>query len=389
MFRRPAKFILAGLLTNGIHAADFYASGPCAFDVAGLDCADTEQCEDGICVTNCMCDDIDECTGNPDICDPHATCSNNIGSYECTCNEGYFGFGEECSACGEDTDFETMTVNCGPERISIAGPYCSFWNDGILEQQFTEPGDNCLIENTGFAIEMSIPTTTECGTNVVNNSTHVVYSNAVMGEVPVSHEGILTKNKELNLEFECAFEIGQTDAFEKDISAIVETINIVRGREIAQYDVVMGVFTDESFTELIPDEYAIVVPDMIYAGVSLQNGADNLVMRNEKCWATPSADPNDSEQYVFIDDFCPQREHVLKVLKNGQDKSAQFQIESFTFVGHDEQAVYFHCHAVVCNTEIENCEMDCSSERKRRRRSTGPNKSALRVGPIRVIAPNL
>ncbi|XP_015777958.1 PREDICTED: deleted in malignant brain tumors 1 protein-like [Acropora digitifera] len=48
-----------------------------------------------------MCEiNIDECTVSPPFCHVNAQCSNNIGSYNCTCNTGYIGNGKTCSgAC--------------------------------------------------------------------------------------------------------------------------------------------------------------------------------------------------------------------------------------------------------------------------------------------------
>ena len=40
--------------------------------------------------------DIDECSRKTDNCNEQATCANNIGSFICTCNEGFKGDGEDC-----------------------------------------------------------------------------------------------------------------------------------------------------------------------------------------------------------------------------------------------------------------------------------------------------
>ena len=36
---------------------------------------------------------MDECKGDKHDCDPNANCTNNYGSYKCTCMEGYTGMG--------------------------------------------------------------------------------------------------------------------------------------------------------------------------------------------------------------------------------------------------------------------------------------------------------
>jgi len=39
--------------------------------------------------------DIDECL-TLDVCDEHATCTNNNGSFTCRCNNRYYGDGFTC-----------------------------------------------------------------------------------------------------------------------------------------------------------------------------------------------------------------------------------------------------------------------------------------------------
>ena len=42
--------------------------------------------------------DIDECVVNVDECNPNAVCSDNIGSYDCSCNSGFEGDGFFCES---------------------------------------------------------------------------------------------------------------------------------------------------------------------------------------------------------------------------------------------------------------------------------------------------
>lgn len=40
--------------------------------------------------------DVDECLSNLDNCSNNATCTNTIGSFNCSCNRGYQGNGTTC-----------------------------------------------------------------------------------------------------------------------------------------------------------------------------------------------------------------------------------------------------------------------------------------------------
>ena len=39
--------------------------------------------------------DIDECVSKP--CDTNGTCTNSVGSYNCTCKKGFTGDGTTCA----------------------------------------------------------------------------------------------------------------------------------------------------------------------------------------------------------------------------------------------------------------------------------------------------
>ena len=45
--------------------------------------------------------DVDECVFGMHNCDGNATCYNTDGSFNCLCNEGYYGNGELCSPTGK------------------------------------------------------------------------------------------------------------------------------------------------------------------------------------------------------------------------------------------------------------------------------------------------
>jgi len=87
-------------------------------------------------------DDIDECTLNKHDCDPHANCTNTIGSYNCSCNEGFAGNGYNCTDIDECTEHHhhTQLHDCDPQAncTNTIGSYNCSCNEG-----FTGDGYNC------------------------------------------------------------------------------------------------------------------------------------------------------------------------------------------------------------------------------------------------------
>ena len=77
----------------------------------------------------------------------------------------------------------------------------------------------------------------------------------------------------------------------------------------------------------------VTVPDPIYSKVELQEGND-LVLQVSKCWATPTPNKDDVNQYVFIDNFgvSPGEEEDVAIDVNCQGATAEFSFNSFAFV---------------------------------------------------------
>ena len=44
-----------------------------------------------------VCNIVDENECDSDPCDVNGSCSNTVGSYDCSCNAGYVGDGHNCA----------------------------------------------------------------------------------------------------------------------------------------------------------------------------------------------------------------------------------------------------------------------------------------------------
>lgn len=105
-----------------------------------------------------VCMDIDECATKTATCDPHASCTNSVGSFTCTCKDGYSGNGLGCidiNECANGTHDCSSNAVCANTSGSFS---CSCRNG------YTGNGVSCSDVN-------------ECTDGTDNCSSHAVCAN--------------------------------------------------------------------------------------------------------------------------------------------------------------------------------------------------------------------
>ena len=132
------------------------------------------------------CQDIDECADSRlrnalgDNCHDNAGCTNTDGSYECGCNDGYFGNGTDCENSNEggvdpaevvgvvtDGFWDTPDCDTNANCTDNVGSFDCACNDGYSGngtfcEDVNECDDAALNECAEHAIRMNEPGTYSC-----------------------------------------------------------------------------------------------------------------------------------------------------------------------------------------------------------------------------------
>ncbi|XP_066274485.1 von Willebrand factor D and EGF domain-containing protein-like [Branchiostoma lanceolatum] len=125
---------------------------------------------------NDYCDE-DECARVPPACHADATCTNTIGSYQCSCNPGFAGNGIQCIDENQGPCVTYTPIN-EPQRSTAFVPGAS---DDLICDNLLSPGWYRFVANTGGRMPETCVDQFHCGTQVPIwlNGAHPTDYNAV------------------------------------------------------------------------------------------------------------------------------------------------------------------------------------------------------------------
>lgn len=270
-----------------------------------------------------------------------------------------------------------------PAAAYMAGP--DFVDMPVIDVSAT---NQCIPTLDGDDYVFSIMDDIEdCGTAVTNNGTHVTYENAVQSTIGTENV-IISRKRNMKINFSCFFELEMTLSVADAIKPRIQHFEVDVGTTEGIFSVSMGLFTDDTFVDVVTGNYTIQVPEKLHVGVLIDDET-SMVMQLKECWATPSADANDAVRYPFIEEYCgdPNELNVyesLVVTENGVSQRGLFSIEAFSFNGDEDGDIYLHCQARICDPDSETCENTCGASRKRRDVTTDERTVIASIGPVTV-----
>ncbi|XP_028293061.1 pancreatic secretory granule membrane major glycoprotein GP2 [Gouania willdenowi] len=277
------------------------------------------------------------------------------------------------------------TVICTNDHMDVIIPSSFFLNKVppvyVWDLHLNDP--ECRGVEIGDDFVFSIKTNlSECGTIMASDDTHIMFINTIHN----NFSDIITRNY-INITFVCRYPINYMVQQPNGLNMIrVDVRTITLNTEDGNFSVSMLLYKDEAFEDIWMTVPSLTLDDNIFVKVFMIPA--NLMLRMERCWATPTSDPYSNIQYTFIRDSCPvlSNEQTLGVLRNGQGPEAMFRIQMFKFVGSSYTDVFLHCNVQICHSGPGLCQPNCSSENAfMRRRRDIPLSHTVSYGPIRRL----
>ena len=151
-----------------------------------------QVCQTGYERIDDTCQDIDECQASP--CDANATCTNQLGSFECACNDGFQGNGTTCSAVANRCDDFTAVladngcVTCHDSTPGVEGGDLDLLSPGVGERLVARPSGNSSCNNQ-LLIDPANPGDSMV-LKLIDPERHAAWTNKCIGMMPFGRMGV-------------------------------------------------------------------------------------------------------------------------------------------------------------------------------------------------------
>uniref|UniRef100_A0A671P5Q0 Pancreatic secretory granule membrane major glycoprotein GP2-like n=1 Tax=Sinocyclocheilus anshuiensis TaxID=1608454 RepID=A0A671P5Q0_9TELE len=305
-------------------------------------------------------------------CTENERCEEKHGVYGCSCKENHhrpqhdsFDLIKTCeSSSGSMSLSRCQLFEAGfpSDILHLNDPSCrgTVWNDRV--EFYFDNNDHI------------------CGTNLVANSTHLIYENFIVGEPNlVGHH--ISRERILKLPFSCVYL--QTQILSTDINPL-ENVHMNLPAAQGTYQVRMISYQDAEFSHPFTGSVNAELNEHIFVEVRV-DGVDSRQFASviDTCWATPVNDPHYPLRWDLIVDMCPSPNDKAELLQNGVSTSSRFSFSMFIFIANSTK-IYLHCAIHLCLLTDNNCSVHCDSEHHHRegRSLDFHDSTSISVGPL-------
>ncbi|XP_019725167.1 alpha-tectorin isoform X1 [Hippocampus comes] len=287
---------------------------------------------------------------------------------------------------GCDDDVIEAEVTCKPAVMEVSISKCKLFQLGFQRGDVRVNDRRCAgVEGEDYISFHINNTKGHCGSIVHSNGTHITYKNTVWIESVNNTGNVITRDKTVNVEFSCAYELDLKISLETVLKPILSVINLTLATQAGNFITKMALYKSASYRQPYREgEVVLSTRDVLYVGVFVEGADENqLILVVNTCWATPSRNSSDRLRYVIIERGCPNaKDNTIGMAENGMSLTCRFHVTVFKFIGDYEQ-VHLHCDVSLCDAERHACKVNCPPKRRMSSKDGLLKDHVLSVGPIR------
>ncbi|CAL8305053.1 alpha-tectorin [Gadus morhua] len=318
----------------------------------------------------------DPCAG--EIC-TNNTCEQENGGDLCGCPE-------LPSSPGGDDDIIQAEVTCKHAQMEVSISKCKLFQLGFEREDVRINDQHCAgIEGEDFISFRINNTKAHCGSIVQSNGTHIMYKNTVWIESVNNTGNVITRDRTINVEFSCAYELDLKISLETVLKPMLSVINLTLPTQEGNFITKMALYKNGSYRQPYREgEVVLSTRDNLFVGVFVEGADENqLILIVNMCWATPSRYSSDRLRYIIIERGCPNiKDNTIGMAENGVSLTCRFHVTVFKFIG-DYDEVHLHCDVSLCDSETNACKVNCPHTRRMYSEDSQHTEHILSVGPIR------
>uniref|UniRef100_A0A3B3I868 ZP domain-containing protein n=1 Tax=Oryzias latipes TaxID=8090 RepID=A0A3B3I868_ORYLA len=307
-------------------------------------------------------------------CGPNEFCSETgpAGQPRCLCRALFASEYLERNTLGGSTV-------CRQNSASLSLVGCLLEDKGIdyTQLHLNDPACKGQMNEQTRMVTFSF-NSSSCGTEVLTNSSHVIFKNTIRGQ-NVSSD--VTRYTQFHMDSSCA----QT---QPDVQTVAFS---VRGSTVVQlatsgswnYTLTLEAFTDAGLSQAVQSSTELQLNQRIWVELRTHGLEETtVVMVMDSCWATD----NGTSIYELIHNGCANpADRTVQVERNGQTASSVFSFKMFSF-SESSGDVDLTCRLKLCFRREESCSpystsANISSFRTQREPSSPPFYSPMR--PLR------
>ncbi|KAF7688705.1 hypothetical protein HF521_013512 [Silurus meridionalis] len=292
----------------------------------------------------------DPCAG--EIC-TNNTCELENGGDLCGCPE------LPSTEISED-DIIQAEVTCKHAQMEVSISKCRLFQLGFEREDVRINDQRCSgIEGEDFISFHINNTKGYCGSIVQSNGTHIMYKNTVWIESVNNTGSVVTRDKTINVEFSCAYELDIKISLETVLKPMLSVINLTLPTQEGNFITKMALYKNASYRQPYREgEVVLSTRDVLFVGVFVEGADDSqLILIVNMCWATPSRYSSDRLRYIIIERGCPNiKDNTIGMAENGVSLTCRFHVTVFKFIG-DYDEVHLHCDVTLCDSETNACKV--------------------------------